>query len=582
MMKNQNKHVTSLTTTRLSPLAKPFTLNRSTLKPCSNSLFSGYPFLESPKKSDFDEFGEDFSLPTYSPLGHGKQEEDSHESLFAKGSDFADSTMFNEGNQAVHGLSPCRTESASTGTVVAEGLLSNSEGTTLVDDESSSFLLFNCKVSPLKSLTTDMSSAKNTSLNHQSSKNLVENDSDVDSPCWKGTMAFCQTQIENSGSIQTNNAEKATEKHNSLNPLAPQFFPRIAYVKDDFGSSNSGSPLATNVFSGEHMLKKTVMAESPVELNTGIELQPSSNTCGKEKASNTINDPKNSYLDPALNLHCKVTQPSSKEDCSMSIGKLEAVVDADNFAERTKDPSVCKSITDAFTTKSCSPISTLASSSSRVAVVTDLLKTFEGISKSLSKSPTPDVGIVVSAIHVLSELLVQTSMDGVGSNNEHGHDEIMIQQIINNLNDFSTKRCVQRIPTLQSTPADNPFCHNRSLELPKGLEMTSIENLNDPNKLYPQNDYTKKKTVFKMFGQSGKSFLAPSSDKGHEIAQLQVIRRSLGKTLDFDKHMHPEALLFLNLWLDSEAERCFSKYETYHCLMEAGLDVNCTTVANPL
>lgn len=64
-----------------------------------------------------------------------------------------------------------------------------------------------------------------------------------------------------------------------------------------------------------------------------------------------------------------------------------------------------------------------------------------------------------------------------------------------------------------------------------------------------------------------------------ELLKLQVIRRSLGKKLDFDKHMHPEALLFLNLWLDSEAERCFSKYETYHCLMEAGLDVNCTTVA---
>lgn len=53
--------------------------------------------------------------------------------------------------------------------------------------------------------------------------------------------------------------------------------------------------------------------------------------------------------------------------------------------------------------------------------------------------------------------------------------------------------------------------------------MTSIENLNDPNKLHSQNDYTKKKTVYKMFGQSGKSFLAPSSDKGHEIAQVPAV-----------------------------------------------------------
>lgn len=87
MKKNQSKQVNSLTTTRLSPLAKPFTLNRSTLQPCSSSPFSGYPFLESPKECDFDGFGEDFSLPSYSPLCHGKQGEgDSHESLFHKGS----------------------------------------------------------------------------------------------------------------------------------------------------------------------------------------------------------------------------------------------------------------------------------------------------------------------------------------------------------------------------------------------------------------------------------------------------------------------------------------------------------------
>jgi len=97
MIKNQSKQLTWLTTP-LSPLAKPFTLNRSTLQPCSNSLFSGYPFLELPKEGVFDGFGEDFSLPTYSALGHGKQGEDSHKSLFVKGSDLADSTMSNEGS----------------------------------------------------------------------------------------------------------------------------------------------------------------------------------------------------------------------------------------------------------------------------------------------------------------------------------------------------------------------------------------------------------------------------------------------------------------------------------------------------
>jgi len=57
----------------------------------------------------------------------------------------------------------------------------------------------------------------------------------------------------------------------------------------------------------------------------------------------------------------------------------------------------------------------------------------------------------------------------------------------------------------------------------KGLEMTSIETLNDPNQLYQQNDYMGKNRVFNMFGQSGQRFLASSSehqDKGNEIAQV--------------------------------------------------------------
>ncbi|RDX58220.1 hypothetical protein CR513_62477, partial [Mucuna pruriens] len=556
MMKNQTEQVTSLTRTRLSALAKPFTFNRSSLQSSSKR----YPFLEFPIDCDFDEFGEDFSLPCFSPFG--------------KGSDVADSIVFHQGKHAVDGLSPCLTESAGNGTIVAEDLPSNSKGTIHEAGESSSFPLSDCKVSPLKLSTTHMSSAKNTPQN-QSSKNLGESDSDVDSPCWKGTMASCRTPEENSGSIQISNVEKATQKHNSLNPLAPQFFPGIGYVKDDFGSSNSCVPVVTNLLSGEDMLMKTVMVESPVELNKGIELQPSSNTCGREKAFNMLNDPKDSSVDSVLNLHSMVTQSSSKKDCSMTEGKLKTIVDVDNFVKGTKDPRVSKSMSDVYPAKGHSPIPIPSTSSPQAGVITDLLKTFEGVSKSLIKSPKPDVGIVVSAMHVLSELLVQTPMDGVDSNNEHGCDVTTIQQIINNLIDFSTTRCGQRIPTLDSTPADSSLCFDRSLELPKGLEMTSIQTLNDPHQLYLQNDYTGKNKVLKMFGHGGQSFFASSSEdqyKGNEIAQ--VIREGLGRILDFDKHMHPEASLYFKLWLDSEAERCYRKYRSYHyCLMEAGVDV---------
>lgn len=119
----------------------------------------------------------------------------------------------------------------------------------------------------------------------------------------------------------------------------------------------------------------------------------------------------------------------------------------------------------------------------------------------------------------------------------------------------------------------------------KGLEMENLETLTvpNPNQLYLQNGNTGKTIVSNVIGQSGLSSFASSSGggtkNGHDVSQLQVIRRSLGKNLDFDKQMHPEDLLFWNLWLDSEAERCYRKFKTYHWLMEAGVDVNCKNVA---
>ncbi|KAK7245533.1 hypothetical protein RIF29_40379 [Crotalaria pallida] len=91
-----------------------------------------------------------------------------------------------------------------------------------------------------------------------------------------------------------------------------------------------------------------------------------------------------------------------------------------------------------------------------------------------------------------------------------------------------------------------------------------------------------KNSVSEVFAQSGQNSFASSSDqfteKGNEIAQFQFIRGSLGKSLEFEKPMPPEALLFRNLWLDCEAERCYRKYKSYRCLMEAGVDVKYANV----
>ncbi|XP_012569477.1 uncharacterized protein [Cicer arietinum] len=601
MNENEIKQVaSSLITSRLSPLAKPFTLNRSSYslspQPSLNSDHNhNDPFsslLDSFRKTNLTSKAHSVSLNdtvkiTTLPLEAASLTHETslvqdnpflelaknrhfHDGLNGSHFDFANSvgdvSMLRKVTPAVDGLNPCLTVSdgifeKSTGKVLGKDILSNSEDT-------------RCKIAPLK-ISTDMSSARSNTEN-QFSNNLGDCDTDVDSPCWKGTMTFSLVPSEIPQSVKLHHVEKATEKHNTLNPRAPQFFPGIGYVQDDFMSSNSSLPVSTNLLSGEDILMETVMAESVVEFNKE-ELPYSTFINGIETASNMVNDPRSSSVDPLLNSHCTMTQSSSKDKFTTSKGKLVTIGDVDEFVKGTENPRArSRSMSEVFPAKVHSP-----TSSSQLNVFTDLLKTFEGFSKSLIESPKPDVKIVLGAMHVLSELLAQTCVDGVDSYNEHDLIMITIPQIINNLNDFKTKVCSKRISTLDSASANSPLCSDRSAELTKGLEMESVETLTVPHQLYLQNDSIGKNTVSNVIRQSGPSSSASSSDggtnKGNEISQ--VIRRSLGKNLDFDKQMNPEALLFWNLWLDSEAERCYRKFKTYHWLMEAGVDVNCKNVA---
>jgi hypothetical protein len=76
---------------------------------------------------------------------------------------------------------------------------------------------------------------------------------------------------------------------------------------------------------------------------------------------------------------------------------------------------------------------------------------------------------VVGAMHVLSELLAETSVDGVDSYSEHDLSMTTILQIINNLNDFNAKVGGERISTtaFDSTPANSSFCLDRPSKLTK-------------------------------------------------------------------------------------------------------------------
>ncbi|XP_058771457.1 uncharacterized protein LOC131644862 isoform X1 [Vicia villosa] len=609
MNQNEINQLASLTTSRLSPLAKPFTFNRSSslsAKPFVNdggdddddddpfsslldsfrksnlgskgcyvslngavkatalpgeggsngvSVFEGNPFMGLDKNGDFDVV---------------------NWTQFEGGSSAGDVSVLQKVKPAFDGLNHHLTVSdgifeKSTGIIAGKDILSKSEGTKQSADESSSFLMAQNKIAPLK-ISRDISSTKS-APQIELSNYLGDCDTDVDSPCWKGNTNFSLIPSEISQSVEFHHVEKATEKHNTLNPRAPQFFPGIGYVTDDFLSSNSVVPGTTNLLSEEDLLMKIVTGE----------LGYSTNISGIEKPFSMVNNPGSSSVDPMLNSHCTMTQPS-KKDFAISKGKLVTTGDVDDSVKGAENPWASRStMSEVFPTKGHSSISH-PSSSSQVNVYTDLLKTFEGLSKSLIESRKPDVKIMVGAMHVLSELLAQTYVDGVDSYSEHDLSMTAIPQIINNLNDFHAKVGDERISisALDATPANSPFCLDSSLKLTKGLEMANVETLTVPQQLYLQNDYAGKNTVSNVIGQRELSSFASSSGgtkKSNEVGQLQVIRRSLGKNLDFDKQIPPEALLFWNLWLDSEAERCYRKFKTYHWLMEAGVDVNCKNVA---
>ncbi|MED6184591.1 hypothetical protein PIB30_048923 [Stylosanthes scabra] len=493
---DQPKKSASLTTTRLSPLAKPFTLNRSTnhqpASPSSSllhsnddpfsslldsfrksnmgskvatapskttplpvqvstqeqekSLFEQYPSPELRKDDDFDDglhwsyfrVVEEFPTPSFSSsltgLGYGTgiSGNEVHSSV-------DHGIMLQKGKHALDGLS--------THAIGEKDILSNSKSTI---DQASSYLNYP-KVAPLK-LSTDTSSASNIPQDQSSKSFGVDSEPEVDSPCWKGKTAFSATPFEPSEHVQSHHVEKATEKHNSLNPLAPQFFPGIGYIKDDFVSSKSSAgPVATNL---DYM--ETLVVESLVDLNKGTELQQYAKTCGREKTCNVLNDPKNNYMYPVQNSHCMMTQSSSIVDGSTRKGKPVTAMDVDGFVNGGYGTGV-------FHANGHSPIPT--SSSSGVDFDTDLLKTLKGLSKSFIESPKPDVHIMVNAMHVLSELLVQTCVDRANAYSEPDPD--IVVQIMNNLNMFSTKRFEQGILTHDSTLADNTYHLDRSSKYPK-------------------------------------------------------------------------------------------------------------------
>jgi hypothetical protein len=280
------------------------------------------------------------------------------------------------------------------------------------------------------------------------SSEALDNDSDLDSPCWKGTLASCRSPFTVSGSVSSQRLEKELETSNSLNPLAPHFFPsnvkgsidycEIDCGRSDFLSFHKGESSAVYLSPREHKnMDSAKVGSHPYEAQTEYAL---------------VNNSRTSFL---LN-SAHMVQPSLVEDFT-SNGELVAGENAegssaeidDEHSNSTRVPVLAKE-------------HIFSPSSSRVALHTDLTETRQDVSKPLSTPPKIDVQIVINAMQDLSELLVQNCSNSIHSLNEHERD--VIQHIINNLYVFTTNRVGQRTPMPESTQTGIPSCPYKSTE----------------------------------------------------------------------------------------------------------------------
>ncbi|XP_048445360.1 uncharacterized protein LOC103950723 isoform X6 [Pyrus x bretschneideri] len=331
-------------------------------------------------------------------------------------------------------------------------------------------------------------------------RKLDENDSDLDSPCWKGTLASWQSPFGVSRS-SSDSVENEQETRNSLNPLAPQFFPRHAKtvvnyhvsecVGDDFSSFQKSESSAVVSFSKGHEPVDESGSKSSISVY-GIADQPS-------------ND--NHQVESAYAL------PNSE----------------------------CGSVLNA-------PV---------------------GPSKLLSTRPIMDVPTMLNVMHEMSEMLVQNWANDLDSLNEYTPD--VIQHIINNLS-MIQPRAGGKTPISDITLMSTPYCPNKSTELQQvecsntGFQVTRTNALAALHELDYQNCYKGRKVNSHVFTErtldSCPSRSGIDTEKSNDIIQMQVMGNTLRGNHLNSEELDPEALVYKKLWLEAEAELRSLKYET--------------------
>ncbi|XP_021900282.1 uncharacterized protein LOC110816412 isoform X3 [Carica papaya] len=156
-----------------------------------------------------------------------------------------------------------------------------------------------------------------------------QNDSEVDSPCWKGTQFYRSTSAI-SRTVNLQHSSNELEACNRLNPLAPQFLPSDSrqtidtekeYDADDFSSFQRALSPSVAFFSGDHGVREFVKAgRCTSEVISVVGMQSSSN----------VHEPEIPCMLPHQSYGCSALESPGRDSNFVNLNHAGKVTDASN------------------------------------------------------------------------------------------------------------------------------------------------------------------------------------------------------------------------------------------------------------
>jgi hypothetical protein len=114
------------------------------------------------------------------------------------------------------------------------------------------------------------------------------------------------------------------------------------------------------------------------------------------------------------------------------------------------------------------------------------------------------------------------------------------------------------------------------------LKLAWTKTMAVPHELGNQNYHEGQKSYYTMFSEKGLNSFSSCSDVGTEKGNdiIQVVTKDLRENHQIEEEMHPQALLYRNLWLEAEATVCALKYKARALSMKFdGMD-GCKSIKN--